>query len=200
MAKWRSDVAANLKNFYCYEIYQRRQGQDTAGVWRPDRCRQGHVVHGQARDLFQVGGYPAPGVATSALTFVTVLLTLKPVSLVEHEHARLAETGIFEFLKVPGMVSCLALITSPHERFLIHGFDAADARGRCALQLGQFRCQHGLLLFDCEVPCERRGDLDRARRGVTGLLCTFVLGSSFPLLGLATYVSSVPQRTTVCVS
>ena len=27
--------------------------------------------------------------------------------------------------------------------------DATDARGRCAHQPGQFRCQHGLLLFDC---------------------------------------------------
>ena len=27
--------------------------------------------------VFQVGGYPAPGVSTSALTFVTLLLTLK---------------------------------------------------------------------------------------------------------------------------
>ena len=47
--------------------------------------------------LFQVGGNPAPGVSTSVLTFVTMLLTLKPASLVEHEHARQAEIGIFEF-------------------------------------------------------------------------------------------------------
>ena len=63
--------------------------------------------------LLQVGSYPAPGVFTSALTFVTMLLALKPVSLVEHEHARQAEIGIFELLKVSGMASGLALITSP---------------------------------------------------------------------------------------
>ena len=36
-----------------------------------------------------------------------------------------------------------------HDCRLIPVSDAADACGRCALQLGQFRCQHGLLLFDC---------------------------------------------------
>ena len=34
---------------------------------------------------------------------------------------------------------------APHEPSLS---DATDARGRCARQPGQFRCQHGLLLFD----------------------------------------------------
>ena len=37
----------------------------------------------------------------------------------------------------------------PHDRLLFPVSDAADARGRCALQPGQFKCQHGLLLFDC---------------------------------------------------
>ena len=46
------------------------------------------------------------------LIFVTGLLTLLPVSLVEHEHARQAEIGILELLQVSGFTSCLALITS----------------------------------------------------------------------------------------
>ena len=51
-------------------------------------------------------------VCDSGFIFVTGLLTLLPVRLVEHERARQAEIGIFELFKVSGFLSCLALITS----------------------------------------------------------------------------------------
>ena len=43
------------------------------------------------------------------------------LSLVEHEHARQAEIGIFELSKVSGFVSCLALITSAMIAFSLLG-------------------------------------------------------------------------------
>ena len=43
---------------------------------------------------------------------MTGLLTLLPVSLVEHERARQAEFGIFELFKESGFLSCLALVAS----------------------------------------------------------------------------------------
>ena len=57
-----------------------------------------------------------------------------------------AQIGIFELFSISGFISCLG---RPHDCFLIPVSDAADARGRCALQPGQFRCQHGLPLFIC---------------------------------------------------
>ena len=60
-------------------VPQSAQGRDQISV--EVDCR-----HGEARDQ----AWP------SALTFVTVLLTLKTMSLVELEYARLAEIGIFE--------------------------------------------------------------------------------------------------------
>ena len=48
-----------------------------------------------------------------------------------------------------------------HDRIPIHGSDAADARGRCDLQHGQFRCPLGLLVVDCGIPCEVIGHISR---------------------------------------
>ena len=68
------------------------------------------------------------------------------LSSTEHEHANQAEIGIFELLQVSGFISCLALTNVPHD------FSWSDAaRGRCALQLGQFRCQHGSAAHLCCV-------------------------------------------------
>ena len=182
MAQWRSDVehvAANLKNFHCFEIYQeRRQGQDAAGVWRPDHCRQRHVLHGEARDLFQVGGYPAPGVAISPLAFVTVLLTLTTVSLVEHEHARQDETGILELLKVPGMVSCLTLIMSPMIAFSFLGSTLQTHVEGAPFNLYSSGVSR---VFSCStvehfVSDPVIGHISKGHGGgVTGLLCTLYL-------------------------
>ena len=77
-----------------------------------------------------------------------MLLSLKPVSLVDHEHARQARVGIFELLKVPGMASDLALITSLHARLLSMGPTLQTVRP----STGTVTCQHGLLLFDCGLP------------------------------------------------
>jgi len=153
--------------------------------------------------LFQVGGYPAPGVATSAFTFVTMLLTLKPVSLVEHEHARQAQIGIFELLTVPGICSCLALITSPMIAFSFMGPTLQTHVQGSPFNLDSsgvsmvFSCSTVAYLVSNAVIgpiSKRRGE------GPTGLVCTVVLGLAFLLLGPAPYLSSVPQRTTVlCV-
>ena len=122
-----------------------------------------------------MGGFPAPGVATSALTFVTVLLTLKPVCLVDHEHARQAEIGIFELLQVPGMVLCLTLSTFPRIAFTWKVV---------------FSCSTvAYLASNAVIRHISKGHGD----GVTGLLCTVVPGLTFLPLGLATDVSSVPQ-------
>ena len=82
------------------------------------------------------------------------------LSLIEHEHARHAEIGIFEVFKVSGFISCLVFDHVSHDCLLIPVSDAADALRRCPIQLGQFRFQHGLLLFDCGllsgfIGCER---------------------------------------------
>ena len=118
--------------------------------------------------LFQVGGYPAPGVPTSVLIFVTGLLTLILVSLVEHEHARQADIGFLELLVVPGFNFVPGADHVHPDRLLIPGSVAADERGRCTLQPGQFRFHRGFLLFGCGLPCEQRdGRAHRkeARRG-----------------------------------
>jgi len=153
--------------------------------------------------LFQVGGYPAPGVATSVLIFVTGLLTLIPVSLVEHEHARQAEIGIFELLQLPGIVSCLALITSPMIAFSFLGPTLQTHVEGAPFNLDSsgvsmvFSCSTVAYLVSNAVigPIARRHG-----EGPTGLVCTLVLGLMFLLLGPAPYVSFVPQRTVVlCV-
>ena len=67
-------------------------------------------------------------------------------------HLRQAEIGIFELFRG---IRLSFLPGHPHDCFLIPFSDAADARGRCALQPGQFSCQHGLL-FDCGLLCSPR--------------------------------------------
>ena len=62
--------------------------------------------------------------------------------LVEHAHTWQAEIGAhFVLGSVNVRHACLYPVS-----------DAPDARGRWALQTGQFRCQHGIL-FSCSVAC-----------------------------------------------
>ena len=81
-------------------------GWRSAGPWRVGEAlgitftiRAAGMLVGQilGGDLFQVRGYPAPGVTTSALPFV--------VNVVEHEHARQTEIRTVELLKVPDTIA-----------------------------------------------------------------------------------------------
>ena len=134
--------------------------------------------------------------ATSPITLVTVLLTLKPVSLVEHEHAMQAEIGIFELSKVPGMVSCLALITSPMITFSFMGPALQTHVGGAPINVDTSGVS---MVFSCStvaylVSNAVIGHISKGHgRG------TMVLGLTFLLLGPTTYVSSVPQRIVLCV-
>ena len=59
-------------------------------------------------------------------------------SSIEHEHARQAEFGIFELFKITSPMTAFSFLCPTLQT---HG------------QPGQFRCQHGLLLFDWLVVC-----------------------------------------------
>ena len=64
------------------------------------------------------------------------------LSLVEHEHSRQAEIGIFELFKVSGFISLNVSL----DCLLIPVSDAADARGRCNLDRSGFS-----MVFSCST-------------------------------------------------
>ena len=127
-------------------------------------------------------------------------MTWKLASLVGHDQARQAEIEIFQFLKVPGMVSCLTLTTPPVITFSFMGPTL-----QTHVQGAPFnRDSSGVsVVFSCStvaylVSKAVIGHISKKGGEVkTGLVCTLALGLTFLLLGSAPNVSSVPERTIV---
>lgn len=153
--------------------------------------------------LFQFGGYPAPGLVIAVLIVLVALLTLCPTKLVEHDHAKKSEIGIWEILKTPGICACLALITAPMIAFSFLGPCLQSHVEGAPFLLNSsgvglvFSCSTVTYLLSNAViaPLAKRFG-----ESTTGLGCTFLLGTMFLMLGPAAFLTFVPLRTDVlCV-